>query len=91
MTVWTGKNRSLPAVAAATAAVAAEAAPLGAAREGVPGTGSGAAREGVPGTGSGTARAASRKAAEVGLAEGSAEAGESRNRLTGLRSGLVGR
>jgi hypothetical protein len=89
--VWADKNRSLTAVTAAAAAVAAEAAPLGAALEGIPGSGSGAAREGVPGTGSGTARAASRKAAKVGLAEGSAEAGESRNRLTGLRAGLVGR
>jgi hypothetical protein len=59
MTVWADKNRSLPAGPAAAAAVAAEAAPLGAALEGIPGT----AREGVPGTGSGTARAATRKPA----------------------------
>jgi hypothetical protein len=59
MTVWADKNRSLPAGPAAAAAVAAEAAPLGAALEGIPG----AAREGVPGTGSGAARAATRKPA----------------------------
>jgi hypothetical protein len=69
-------NRSLPAVAAAAATV--EAAPLE------------AAREGVPGSGSGTTSAAPREAAEAGLAEGSAEAGQSRNRLTGFGSGLVG-
>ncbi len=59
MTVWPDKNRSLPAVTATAAAVAAEAAPLGAALDGIPG----AAREGVPGTGSGTAGAAARKPA----------------------------
>jgi hypothetical protein len=67
-------NRSLPAVAAAAATV--EAAPLEARREGVPG--------------SGTAGAAPREAAGAGLGEGSAEAGQSRNRLTGFGSGLVG-
>jgi hypothetical protein len=52
-------DRSLPAVASATV----EAAPLG------------ATREGVPGTGSGTAGATPREAAEAGLAKGGAEAG----------------
>jgi hypothetical protein len=68
--------RSLPAVAAAAATV--EAAPLV------------ATREGVPGSGSGTAGAAPREAAKAGLAEGSSEASQCRNRLSGFGSGLVG-
>jgi hypothetical protein len=69
-------NRSLPAVAAAAATV--ETAPLE------------AAREGVPGSGSLTAGAAPREATEAGLAEGGSEASQSRNRLTGFGSGLIG-
>jgi hypothetical protein len=63
------KGRSLPAAAV-------EAAPLVAAWEGVPGSGS--------------AGTAPREAAQVGRAAGSPEAGQSRNWLTGFGSGLVG-
>ncbi len=69
-------NRSLPAAAAPAATV--EAAPLE------------AAREGVPGSGSGTAGATPREAAQVGLAEGGSEARQCRNWLSGFGSGLVG-
>ncbi len=76
--MWWGagieKSRSLPAAAASAAAV--EAAPLVAAWERVPGSGS--------------ARTAPREAAQAGLAAGCPEAGQSRNWLSGFGSGLVG-
>jgi hypothetical protein len=68
---------SVPAAAGAAAATAAfEVASLRTARERVPGTG--------------TTGASSREAAQVGRAAGGLEAGQSRDGLSGLRSGLVG-
>jgi hypothetical protein len=75
--IWTkAEVRSVPAVAGAAAAPAAFEVPsLRTAREGVPGTG--------------TSGASSREAAQVGLAAGCPEACQSRDGLTGLRSGLI--